>query len=868
LIPKLFERDQYLARLNDLLCEAAQGNGRCVLIGGEAGIGKTTLIEHFAEQHHTDARFLWGRCEALFTPRPLGPLYDIAPLLDGVMRVLVDHEANRATVFSRLLSALEAGDAPTTVIIEDVHWADEATMDMIKFLARRVQQSSILLIVTYRDEEVGPDHPLWFVFGDLPSKATTRMRLPALSASAVLQLAVEAHRPINNLYAITGGNPFFVTEALASSDPGLPETVRAAVLARASRLSPTARAVLELAAVAPARIELWLIEAALGQSSYALDECLKTGVLRLERDAVAFRHELARQAIVSALPQQHLKELHRQVLRALLEHELEPSQIARLVHHATGAEDSAVVLEFAPEAARQAAAHGAHREAANHYASALSHAAHLSPRQRVELLAGQSYECYLTNQLEVACQTRADALAVWQEIGNIERIGQSQRWLSRLNWFLGNKSAADHYAREAIVTLQSQPRSRELALAYSNLAQLCMLEEDLAGTHEWGAKALELARALRDDEVICHALNNVGTAEIMAGLNEGQCKLGESLHIALKHGFEEHAARAYTNLATCAIADRKYPEAMQYLDESITYCADHDLDSWRLYMTGWRSRAYLDQGDWAAAAENAQSVLGAHQSSPTLRIPALAALGAIRVRRGDLSSTALLDEARNLALQTGEAQRIAPVANARAEKAWLSDDLVTCLAEARVGFKHSNNRHNSFDFGQLCFWMWKAGGLSEAPDGLFEPYAAQFAGDWQRAASLWERLGCPYEQALALADGDHAAQNEALQIFQALGAYASADRLTRQLHAEGVKHIPRGPRAATRNNPASLTERQMEVLQLMAEGHSNTEIATHLSASPKTIEHHVSSILAKLHARSRTHALAVAQNLGAIPKPQ
>jgi DNA-binding CsgD family transcriptional regulator len=353
----------------------------------------------------------------------------------------------------------------------------------------------------------------------------------------------------------------------------------------------------------------------------------------------------------------------------------------------------------------------------------------------------------------------------------------------------------------------------------------------------------------------------------MDGIDDNRHKLRKSLHIALEHGFEEHAARAYTNIASRAVSCREYPEAMDILDEGIAYSADHDLDSWRLYMIGWRARAHLDLGDWTAAADDAQHVLGVYRASPVVRISALVALATVRLRRGDPGSAALLDEARDLAMQTGEVQRIAPVAAARAEKAWLVSDLETCLAEARVGFDHPNNRRNSFEFGQLCFWMWKAGALSETPDGLSEPYAAQIAGDWRHAASLWGRLGCPYEQALALADGDGAAQNEALQILHATGAQAATDRLTRQLHTEGVWRIPRGPRATTRNNPAGLTKRQMEVLLLMAEGFSNAEIAAKLSASSKTIEHHVSSILAKLGARSRTQAIAAAHNLGAIPKP-
>lgn len=861
----LIEREQFLASLNDLLRKAAQGNGQCALIGGEAGIGKTALTERFEEQQRTIARFLWGRCEALFTPRPLGPLHDIAPSLDGFSDFLAEHEANRTLVFSTLLSALQAQSKPSVVIIEDVHWADEATLDMIKFLGRRVRQASILLIVTYRDDEIGADHPLWFVFGDLPSRATTRLRIPTLSEPAVAQLAIEAQQPISNLYAITGGNPFFVTEALASAGEEIPETVRDAVLARASRLSSAGRAVLELAAVGPARTELWLIEGILGPSAPAIAECLKTGMLRLEQDTAAFRHELARQAILSAIPSPCQKELHGQVMRALLERGGEASHIARLVHHATGAQDSAIVLRIAPEAARQAAAQGAHREAASHYASALFYGASLPPRRRAELLEGRAYECYLTNQLDAALQARAEVLAIWQEIGDIEQVGHSQRWLSRLNWFLGKKSPADHFATAAVATLETLPPARELAWAYSNLAQLRMLDDDLEGTQEWGAKALDLARALKDEEALCHALNNVGVAEWRASQDEGRHKLEESLHIALTHAFEEHAARAYTNLASSAVSFRDYAQATRYLDEGIAYCIEHDLDSWRLYMTGWRALAHLDLGDWTAATEDANIVLRVYRAAPVTRITALVALASVRQRRGDPGSSALLDEARDLALGTGEFQRIAPVAIARAESAWLSDDLERCLAEAQVGFESALNHRNSFEFGQLCVWLRKAGGLPKTPDGLPEPYAAQLSGNWQHAATFWARLRCPYEQALALSDGNSVARREALKIFHTLDARATADCLTRRLHVAGVQHVPRGPRASTRNNPASLTDRQLEVLLLMAEGFSNSEIAVKLSASPRTIEHHTSAILAKLHARSRTQAVAAARNLGAIP---
>ncbi|HKS69676.1 MAG TPA: AAA family ATPase, partial [Ktedonobacterales bacterium] len=592
----LLERDPFLASLARLLDEVAGGAGRCALVSGEAGIGKSSLVERFAEIHGESARFYWGRCEALFTPRPLGPLYDIARQLQGATRELLEQEAGPAVIFPAFLEALASGARPAVVVIEDVHWADEATLDLLKFLGRRVQQVPVLLIVTYRDDEIGPHHPLRFVLGDLPIRATWRMHLPPLSREAVAALAHSAHRAGSDLYSVTGGNPFFVTELLASDEAGVPETVRDAVLARGARLSPQGRAILDLVSVVPARTELWLIEAILPQSSSAVEECVYAGVLHPEPEAVAFRHELARQAAESALPPQRLSALHAEVLRALLERAGEASLVARLVHHAALAGDGAAVLRFAPNAARQAAQHGAHREAAKHYATALHYADALPRAQRAELLEGRAYECYLTGQLEDAVQARTEALTVWRELRERDNVGRNLRWLSRLCWFLGDKAAAERHASEAIAALEALPPGRELAMAYSNLAQLRMLEDNHADTVLWGTRALALAETLDDDEIRVHALNNVGTAQLSRGDEEGRTQLETSLQLALEHGFEEHAARAFTNLGSIAVLLRQYARVRRYLDEGIAYCAKTDLDSWLLYMAGWRAQARLDMG--------------------------------------------------------------------------------------------------------------------------------------------------------------------------------------------------------------------------------------------------------------------------------
>jgi hypothetical protein len=308
-------------------------------------------------------------------------------------------------------------------------------------------------------------------------------------------------------------------------------------------------------------------------------------------------------------------------------------------------------------------------------------------------------------------------------------------------------------------------------MAYSNRAQLAMLAEDNVQAMQWGERAIALAESLGDVETLVHALNNVGTAQLHAQDEQGRARLERSLRLALERGWEDHAGRAYTNLASVAIDARDYPRAARYLQEGIAYCTEHDLDAFGIPMRAYQALARFEQGAWEDAAEEAARLLDRYRLAAATKIRALVVLGWVRVRRGDPGSAALLDEARDLALGTGELQRIAPVAAARAEAAWLQGNQAQCLAEARVGYDLAlAHEADPWTLGELSFWMWRAGGLSSAHRPIAEPFARQIAGDWQGAAALWAEIGCPYEQALALADGDASAQQSALSIFERLGA--------------------------------------------------------------------------------------------------
>ena len=878
----LLERAEFFEQLQETLAEVSRGRGQLVLVSGEAGIGKTSLVEQFVEtqqqlvekqkhvnkhpQPNQNFRVLWGGCDALFTPRPLGPVSDIARQIRGNLLTLLEEEASRPAIFSAVFDELQNQPA-TILIIEDVHWADEATLDLLKFLGRRINKLNALLVVTYRDDEVQADHPLRLVLGDLPRQSVMRLRLPPLSKVAVDQLAERAGKHIDDLYAVTGGNPFFITEALAGNDSGVPENVSDAVLSRVGRLSAAARAVVELVSVIPARAESWLVDDTIKPATTVLEECINAGMLLLENNLIAFRHELARRAVEDSLPAPRAQRLHALVLNALLQHGPE-RQLPRIVHHAAKSGDAAAVLKYGPAAARQASALNAHRESASHYQAVLQHADLLSSEQRADLLEQRSYECYVTGQISEAWAARQQALAVWQQLDNKLREGDNLRWMSRFAWYLGRKEDAEACANKAIEVLEALPASPELAWAYSNRAQLHMLAGQSNEAVDWGSRAIDLAQKFAATETLVHALNNVGLAQLIANDEQGRAALEESLRLSLAHNLEEHASRAFTNLSAVALMNRDYPLALRYLNEGTAYATEHDLESCKRYMTTARARVHFEMGRWTMATDDAAFVLAHSGGYNVARIPALTILGHVRVRRGDPDAARALNEAYELAMTTKEFQRLGPIAVARIEMAWFANNRAQMIAEAQSVVAMAKDHSDRWLNGEVAFWLWRAGVTEPIEQEIAEPYALQIAGDWRAAADRWKELGCPYEEANALMDGDEPAQLEALSILERLGAGPAAEKLRRTLRATGVRGIARGPRLSTKENSAGLTTRQMDVLSLMTDGCTNAEIADRLFISLKTVDHHVSAILAKLDAHTRAEAVSIALQSNLIKKGQ
>ncbi len=857
---ELLERQSQLEALARLLREAGTSAGKIALVSGEAGAGKSALVEHFAQQASRTARVLWGHSDALQTSRVLGPVNELLAGMSLQRGARPESDLSREQLFSRLLERFSPPNPLTMVVLEDLHWADEATLDFVRFLGRRIQRTRCLLIATYRDDELPPMHLLRGVLGELTGQHTARIYLPALSLNAVEQLAQGTHRDARQVYQVTGGNPFFVRELLSAPADTVPETVRDAVLARFIQCSPAARAVAEFVSLLPGRTEPWLIRTILGDVGAAADEAVTRGLLRYFDEALAFRHELGRLAVESTIPRARSQVLHQRILRVLIEHEADLSQ---LVHHASHAQDVKALLEYAPRAAQQAALAGAHREAAAHLATALRHADTLSAPERARLFEMHATECNVTNQSD-ALISGTQALALWRELGDVAAQARVLLLLKWPYWKSGDKAAADRQVAEAIALLETLPPGRDLAMAYSSRSQLAMTSARTEEALEYGQRALDVAAQFEDHSVRSHSLNNIGSALLQAGDETGRAQLEQSLAVALEHNLHYHAGRAYSNLVSTAVSQHFPDLAERYVAEGIAYCDVHEVQDSLNYIRAYAAHFELNKGQWDNAARLATELIEHHALAIAQRIPSLVVLAAVRARRGDPGVDPLLDEAARLARPTGELQRIGRVAAIRAEIAWYRGDLKRVADEAAVGLKAAEGHRDLWLQSELAYWGRRADSRMELAYEIAEPYRLMIEADWEAAAAAWQRLGMPYEQALALSDGPESALRESLTILEQLGAGPLAAIVRQRLRELGVRGIPRGPRASTRDNPAGLTSREVEVLRLLVHGHTNSELAHRLHLSAKTVDHHVSSILEKLKVHSRTEAVAAAFGLGIV----
>jgi DNA-binding CsgD family transcriptional regulator/tetratricopeptide (TPR) repeat protein len=840
------------------------GHGEVVLLRGEAGVGKTALVARFADQREPRLRVLRGWCDPLGAPRPLGPLTDALSGMDAAagsaLAAAVD-SGDTARIYRQLLSALSNGGRWVWVI-EDVHWADGATLDLVRFLARRIAGLRLLLVISFRDDELAPTHPLAVMLGDLSNCAqVSRIELSALSLPAVAMLAAGSGVNAEQLHRISGGNPFFVTEVLAAGPTALtrealPRSVSEAVCGRLARLSAKARDVAHAVAVCGPRADVSLLNRMCPDARPALHECLGAGVLIADGDLVGFRHELARRATRAQIPDFDRIELHRRALTALSELPIDPDMLAALAFHADEAGDSRAAARHGIAAAERAASLGANREAASLYALALRRAAAAPDSDRVVWLERHAFACYLSGEADPAVASLREAIALRRKLSDHLAEGDDLRWLSRLLQPLGRAGEAIDAAHASLDLLERLGPSPQLAWSLINMAHICALALDPACA-EYAARAHALGRELHDAAVDVRARGYTALTVVFSrgtGWDELEAVWREALSTP---GLEEHAAVLGVLIYWYAVLRCELDRAEGYLAEALRFCNGYDLGMFSSLLNSAATLATLHRGDWDAAAADAEQILTRPELSPQHRVLPLVTLTLLRARRGLSPAVPVVDEAVNGAAP-GDVVHLGVVWVARAEVAWLAGDDERAVAEARAGLSAAGEGADPWLVGSLRRWIHLSGSAIDAAESdVRTPFDLEIGGQWESAAQDWDDRGCAYDAALARLGGDVAAVKAALGTFRELGAKTAARRAQQRLATLRVR-APRTRQADKLSDPHALTGRQRQVFDLLAAGLSNPEIAAELHISPKTVGHHVEAILAKLGVQNRTHAVAYA----------
>ncbi|HVK29290.1 MAG TPA: AAA family ATPase [Nocardioides sp.] len=857
---RLLERHDELTALAAALAHAAEGLGSGIAVTGESGAGKSTLV---AEAVATAGalRVLRGHCDPLGTPRPLGPFRDLWAQGD-----LEAPPAGADLILPELCEQVyrALGDRPAVLVVEDLHWADAATVDVLRYVARRIEALPVALLVTYRDEEVGPRHPARPLLGEFArSDGLRTLALAPLSRDGVAALVADTGLDAARVHELTGGNPFFVAEV--AKDPGrpLPGSVRDAVLARTMDIDMHDFEVLQLVASAPDRLDDRVLPA-LGVDLPTLRRIDQTALLVRTDGGLVFRHELARQSVESTIPPGGGPRLHARLLDAL--ERLEPRDPAVLTHHAVAARDAARSARFAREAASEAIRAGAHTEAAAFLGIALENLGPASAAERAGLLLELSFQQYMTSRLPEAITTARATFPLWHEVGDRSGLAAAHEAVAIYEYYSARREPAESHVDQAAAIAQEAGDLLLFGGARATRGYLAYFrgDVDLARAH------LAEAAAVADDAhdpALQHRTRLFAAASALAvGSADARAELVASTEAARAAGYDELASTGYSNTAHLDVEQARFRAAERVLESSLPFAAERDIPICGHWQTGVRSRLNFAQGHWSAALEDAGTVLES-AGMPLATMWPLLVSALVPLRRGEEHDRGRLEAAYDLAVRLDEPNRWLAVYAALAEQEWttgLADPRL--VADAIPSLLAGQDPTTAWAAGNLAVWLRRLGSdVTELPGlgSVAEPYRLALGDRASDAASWWRLAGDPFAEAMALADSaDPDDRLRAVKQLDRLGAVGTADRVRGDLRRDGVAAVPQRPRTSTRANPAGLTNRQLDVARLAARGLSNNEIASRLFISPKTVDHHVSAVLAKLDLPGRRAIVVQAEELG------
>ena len=853
-VVRLLERDEVLAEMDVALADARGGHGRTVLLAGEAGLGKTTVLRTWTDTLADDpsVRLLEGACDDLITSRTLGPFHDAAHGAPALRDALAGGGTD--AVHDAVLTVLT--HRTTVLVVEDVHWADEATLDVLAVAARRIERLPAVLVLSYRDDEVEPGSRLQRLLGGLPSASTRRPDLRPLSVGAVSELAGTAGLRI---HAATLGNPFLVTELVAAQGEGLPVSVRDAVLARVADLPRPAQELLELLAVVPGRAGSELLDAVAPSWHRDVEVPERRGIVWLHDGALAYRHELARQAVEQALPATRRLGLERSVL-ATLQARDEPDR-ARILHHAARCGDVDAVVAHAPVAARAASAAGAHQQSLAYYEQLAPHTDRLAPAEQAAIAEEHAWELYNAHRVDEAVAAAERAVTLRSaDYGGEDRpaLVRALVALSRHLYIRGDLAEATRRTERAVeLAAGTTPPVTALARTYRGVLQV------LADDEEHGLAELEAARGLAEEagEPALVALGVVyrGLGRAFLGHDDGADLIREGIAAAAATRHREFEARGHTALVKALRRLGREDGIPAAVAAGLERTRAGDFLSHGYTLEAHGLQLMVSDGRWDAAEEGLRRLVDAVPEAGILARETLPHLGRLLVRRGDPDADDVLARAWELGTRSDSLPVLLPTGAAYLEKAWLEGEPERERDRAAQLIARARRPGLTGHLGDLLRFARRSGLPVDPPPDLWRRHALGLAGDLDGAAAEWGRLDHPYERALELADtGSETAALDGLAVLDGLGAAPAARRVRRRLQELGLRRIPRGPLPSTRAHPAGLTPRQTDILTLLGDGLTNAEIADRLVLSVRTVDHHVSAVLAKLGAASRTEAVRLA----------
>lgn len=849
----LVEREQQLGALEGAFLEPS--SGVVVLVSGEAGFGKTSLLEVFTRKLDHRYRVLAAACEPVGVPTGFAPLFELLDDLPDELAADIRTGSGRAAVYAGVLDLIK--NDTVVLVLEDVHWADEATLGLIRYLGRRIGATGSRLIVTYRSEELDFNPPLRLVVADL-GPAAVRIDLPPLTVAGVARLIGGLGMDPEVVHAATLGNPFFVEEVARNPASEVPPNVRNAVLANAGRLPSHTLEFLRTVALSPDGVA-WEHIGDLGdETGEHTDLGFQRRLLSDSRGRIACRHELIRQSLLGSMPPVTTRRLHRRLLESLEMRAAGSADTARLAHHAIGARESTKARVYSLQSGRDAAASGAHREAAYHYAKALEFSDEMGHDTLVETLLDAAREHSVVNAFGTAVQFARRRLEL---AGSESELARARAWVAFFESRLNDLGPTRSEGEAAVAALRGCPPTAELALALAVLSWVEVVEGDWDRSVRLGDEAVGIARVTGAIGTEVYAATNAGTARWLSGDRSGLDQVESAARLGMAADAGEFTAKAINNLGVIALESGDLSEARRHFAQLQDYCASHELDAWYLAATSTMSLINVLAGRFDDADRDLEIIAGQKTCFQT-EIETLTVGAQLRMRRGDPGALEPAEEVfRRLRSFDDHQLQVAGCALAM-EGAWLG---VVPLAEATHRYENMRRspavaRDHRAQV-RLAFWAHRLG--FDLPE--WEPVgriALELDGRIDDAAVRWERGGFVIEAAIVRAMAPSADLDAIFAALAGLGAHGVAAGLRRELQRRGVKGVPRGPRVATTENPAGLTTREMEVLGLISAGLSNAEVADTLYISTKTAGHHVSSVLAKLGVASRGQAAAVAVGRG------